>query len=141
MSESGQSTDETAHVGPIIFGHPVARRQLTERNAVVTFRETERTVGETWWRESRTGPKKGDCRVLFRGGADPSNDERLKPFVHLSGFDSLEDWRQAIADVNGELPDSGYLYRVETPKNYVPRSEQRTLRDMDTSTERSGGGR
>lgn len=81
-SSDFENFEQSNRTGPIIFNHPVARRQLVERNVVVTFRESERTVGETWWRETRTGEKKGDCRVLFRGEADPSNDEHLKPFAH-----------------------------------------------------------
>jgi hypothetical protein len=51
------------HVGPILFAHETTREQLRTAESVVTFRRERRTVGDTWWRASRTGPKQGDVTV------------------------------------------------------------------------------
>lgn len=102
-------------VGPIVFAHPVARKQLVDEGEVVTFRKRDRTVGETWWRESRTGPKEGDVRVELIDDVDPRNDLALADHRPLSGFRTTERWQAAIVETNGgELPERGFLYRVET---------------------------
>lgn len=109
MSKS--STADT--VGPIIFADETARSQLRDYGEVVTFRESERTTGETWWRESRLGTKEGDVTVEEIGLVDPSNNGELEPHQSLSGFASVNDWQQAIRNLNGELPNHGRLYRVK----------------------------
>lgn len=98
--------------GPVIFADETAREQLTTHGEVVTFRTSERTTGKTWWRESRTGPKKGDCYITRLVPVDASDASKLEPFWNLSGFDSVADWQQAIKELNDELT-GGYLYRVE----------------------------
>lgn len=106
-----QTTSGT--VGPIIFSDETARKQLVEHGEVVTFRKTERTTGETWWRESRCGTKEGDVLVEEIGAVNPTNLGDLKPHRQLSGFQSAQEWQQAIQELNGELPNHGRLYRVE----------------------------
>lgn len=99
-------------VGPIIFADMTARTQLLAENEVVTFRKSSRTTGNTWWRESRLGPKQGDATVTEIGKVDPRDDSELSEYRELSGFDSVEAWQQAIQSLNGSLPSEGYLYRV-----------------------------
>lgn len=104
---------ETQHVGPIIFANETARGQLEEDGVVMTFRATSRTTGSTWWRESRTGPKRGDVLVMLEDEIDPRPPQSpLEEWVDLSGFESIEAWQDAIREMHGELPESGYLYRV-----------------------------
>lgn len=102
---------ESNHVGPIVFADEIARAQLTEHGEVVTFRASERTTGDTWWRESRTGPKEGDCRVVHIGPADPTDADALESYRELSGFATVGDWQNAIQELNGTMGD-GHLYRV-----------------------------
>lgn len=102
----------TTHVGPIIFSDETARQQLLEEGEVVTFRSSQRTTGETWWRETRTGKKCGDVVVEEIGEVDPNNLKGLEPYGPLSGFHSAREWQSAIHSLNGDL-ESGYLYRVE----------------------------
>ena len=97
--------------GPILFSDETARTQLVEYGEAVTFRSSERTTGDTWWRESRTGTKQGDVHVAEIEPADPRNPAALEPYAALSGFDSVEAWQDAIRELNGEMSD-GYLYRV-----------------------------
>ena len=98
--------------GPIIFADETARKQLVEEGEVVTFRTSQRTTGDTWWRKTRTGPKEGDVRVEEIGSVDPFYDGGvLETYRELSGFDSVLDWQKAIHSLNGGL-DEGYLYRA-----------------------------
>lgn len=99
-------------VGPIIFANHTARNQLVDEGEVVTFRSNPRTTGDTWWRESRLGPKEGDVRVTKIAEVDPMNTETIAEYCELSGFGSVEDWQNAIQSINGTTPNSGYLYRV-----------------------------
>lgn len=98
------------HVGPIIFADETARSQLVDHGEVVTFRKTQRTIGETWWRKTRTGEKEGDVTVEEITAIDPWDDD-IEPYAHLSGFDSADDWRSTISELNGGTCE-GYLYRA-----------------------------
>lgn len=98
-------------VGPITFSVPEAREQLESEGEVVTFRKDERTTGETWWRESRTGPKCGDVTVEYLDPADPMWGMTLEPYWERSGFRSVQSWAEAILDLHGD-PGEGHLYRV-----------------------------
>ena len=102
---------DSSHVGPIVFADATARNQLVEEGEVVTFRTSQRTIGETWWRRSRTGPKCGDVVVEEIGECDPRNLDELNPHGPLSGFQSARDWQLAISSINDGL-EPGYLYRV-----------------------------
>lgn len=100
--------------GPIVFSNPVAREQLEEEGEVVTFRSSERTTGETWYRSSRTGPKLGDVvveleRTVPEWGVAWLSDKTIQ----LSGFGSAAEWEAAIAELHGEPGQAGYLYHVE----------------------------
>lgn len=101
---------KSTHTGPIIFSDPTARDQLVDEGEVVTFRQTTRTVGDTWWRETRTGPKRGDVTVELVRPADPALHDLFR-YAPKSGFDCVADWIDAIERLNGSL-DRGYLYRV-----------------------------
>jgi hypothetical protein len=92
----------------------VAREQLVEHGAVVTFRTRDRTTGETWWRESRNGRKRGDCTVK-KIGAVTFGETRQPLFDHvgLSGFASVDAWLAAIGALHGGVPDRGWLFRVQ----------------------------
>ena len=99
------------HVGPVIMADETAREQLLNEGEVVSFRQHDRTTGETWWRQSRTGPKCGEVLVEQLGECDPSELSELEPYGAKSGFNSARAWQTAIATINGDLSD-GYLYRI-----------------------------
>lgn len=115
MTETEHETEtdgRSNHVGPIIFGDETARSQLVDEGEVVTFRTSERTTGETWWRESRTGVKQGDVTVeQLHQFVAVSADGALSRYADLSGFESVEAWIGAIRDLNGDV-EMGRLYRV-----------------------------
>lgn len=106
------TTKTTSTVGPIIFSDKTARRQLLEQGEVVTFRKTSRTTGDTWWRESRLGPKQGDVTVEEISVVNPHDQSELAEYSELSGFPSVSAWQKAIRELNGSLPSEGHLYRV-----------------------------
>lgn len=109
-------TQSSSTVGPIIFSDQTARSQLEKEGEVVTFRKTERTTGDTWWRQSRLGPKQGDVRVEEIGKVNPLNDEELSPYREKSGFETVSAWQTAIKQLNGSVPSEGYLYRVSVSR-------------------------
>jgi hypothetical protein len=98
-----------------MFSDETARSQLVEEGVVVTFRTSERTTGETWWRKTRTGTKEGDCYITRLKTVDASQREQLAPYRRLSGFESVSDWQAAIRELNGDLSE-GILYRVQNPE-------------------------
>lgn len=105
-------TKQSGTVGPIIFSDKTARSQLLSEGEVVTFRKSTRTTGDTWWRESRLGPKEGDVQVTEIGKVNPLDGDALAEHREWSGFKSVEAWQQAIRTLNGSIPNSGFLYRV-----------------------------
>jgi hypothetical protein len=98
--------------GPIIFSHETAQRQLREEGIVTTFRAQKRTTGDTWWRETRTGPKQGDVTVTLLEAGDPYQGGLLSRYYEKSGFETPAEWREAIGIVNGVVPSEGYVYEV-----------------------------
>jgi hypothetical protein len=106
------TTKSSGTVGPIIFSNKIARQQLLTDGEVVTFRKSPRTTGETWWRESRLGPKQGDVAVRQICEIDPQDESKLAEYQELSGFESVQDWQLAIRNLNGTMPSSGHLYHV-----------------------------
>lgn len=126
----------SSHVGPIVFSDETARSQLVDEGVAVTFRASERTTGSTWWRESRTGEKRGDVEVERIEAVDPSDDEALTPYRELSGFDTVEAWREAIRELNGGDVESGVLYRATLPEHEVATDggERADLDDVETTT-------
>lgn len=106
-------SEQQTQTGPITVNHPVPREQLIEEGVLVSFRKRDRTTGDTWWRESRTAPKRGDCTVeKLRAVVPKGRGKALGNFVTDSGFDSVDEWQDAIEELHGEMPEIGYLYRI-----------------------------
>jgi hypothetical protein len=97
--------------GKIIFNDPRTRRQLLSEGEVVTFRARQRTTGSTWWSETRLGTKEGDVFVEELDKVSPTT-AALAPYRDRSGFETVEGWIAAIERLNGDLPETGYLYRA-----------------------------
>jgi hypothetical protein len=95
--------------GPIVFADYRARSHLLVVGHVYTCRP-ERTTGETWARWSRTGEAKLDV-VVERVEDLQGEPAPLSDYAHASGFDSADEWADAIVDYHGDL--SGYIYRVD----------------------------
>jgi hypothetical protein len=109
----------SSHVGPIVFSNETARRQLVEEGTVTTFRASDRTTGETWWRKSRTGEKEGDVRVMKVADVySPIQADDLAVWAAWSGFDTVDDWIDAIIEFHGspvgDYDDdlAGHVYSV-----------------------------
>lgn len=103
--------------GPIIFSNETARGHLLENGEVITFRPSERTTGETWWRKSRTGEKQDDVVVEKIRAVDPRDPHDLTPAQPYSGFESVPEWQSAIEELHGEMPEMGILYRTRLQDN------------------------
>lgn len=100
-------------VGPVIMGHPVARAALESAGVCFSFRTSDRTTGETHYRYERTGKKQGDVTISQVSDETLPTDEALEEYRMLSGFSSVGEWQDAIADVHGGLETPGYVYRIE----------------------------
>jgi len=111
LPDGGTRNQTSTRVGPITFSDETARTQLIENGVVTTFRAEERTTGNTWWREHRTGSKRGDVHVEHVAKLVPTVDA-LEEFRAESGFDTAADWRTAIADLNNGWTGMGHVYRV-----------------------------
>lgn len=95
------------------FANDTAFSQLDEHGFVATFRESRRARPncETWCNRGRGKEKEFDVRVIELGETTPNGD-KITQYRPLSGFQSEDDWRNAMADLNDELPESGWLYLV-----------------------------
>ncbi len=111
--------------GPISFSDVTAREQLLDHGEAVTFRREQRTTGNTWWNVGRGQHRRGYCHVEEIGEVTPT-EEDLKPYREQSGFESVDDWKGAIGELNGGEPERGYLYRVV-------RTEDGGASDYDTT--------
>ena len=111
VPDGGTANQASGRVGPITFADETARNQLLESGVVTTFRAEERTTGDTWWREHRTGPKRGEVHVEHVANLVPTVDA-LEEFRAESGFATAADWRAAIADMNNGWRGMGHIYRV-----------------------------
>lgn len=102
-------------VGPLLLAHETPREQFLTHGHVVTFRAgSKRTTGETHVRWERTGTAQADCVLEYLEPVDPSTEagrEALAAYVEASGFESLDDWLDAMADLNGQL-QPGHLYHA-----------------------------
>jgi len=99
-------------VGPVIVSHPIARACLESAGTVFSFRQSDRTTGETHYRYERTGCKQGDVTISQVSEHTEPTPEALNPYVILSGFSDVDEWRDAIQEVHGDL-SAGYVYRIK----------------------------
>ena len=97
----------------ISFSHDTAFTRLRDRGEVVTFRERRRKRPncETWCNRGRGQGKEFDVEIEEIGERAPDH-ESLAPHAGVSGFGGVDEWIEAIRDLNGGVPDAGYLYRV-----------------------------
>lgn len=108
----------------ISFSHDMPWRELVEEGEVITFRKSRRARPNctTWCNRGRGKTKEFDVEIKEIGEVEPSS-KNLKPYAGKSGFGSVSAWREAIADLNGNIPATGYLYRV-TPVNDATAEKQ-----------------
>ena len=109
----------------ISFSHEIPWRQIVEDGEVVTFRKRRRKNPncQTWCNRGRGQTKEFDVRIREIGEVEPT-PETLSQYVDRSGFDSTNDWVDAIQQLNGDVPETGWLYVVmpvsETPPAPTP---------------------
>jgi hypothetical protein len=107
----------------ISLSHPVAFRQFATIGRVASFRSTERerTPGDpnvyqtTWLNRGRGEVAVADVDVAVIGAVDLEGEtfavDLIDTYAHLSGFETAEAWREAIAEVHGDV-SSGYVYEI-----------------------------
>lgn len=103
----------------ISFSHEVPWRQIVENGEVVTFRKRRRKNPncQTWCNRGRGQTKEFDVKIREVGEIEPTA-ESLAQYVDRSGFANTERWIDAIQQLNGSVPESGWLYLV------IPASEK-----------------
>lgn len=107
-------SEDSSHVGPIIFGDEDARGHLLDEGEVYTFRSSSRTTGDTWMRASRTGEKIADVTVEEVCGIPvPEQKDLEREWGRKSGFGSVERWWNAIEEIHGDGLTEGWVYHVE----------------------------
>lgn len=97
----------------ISFSVEPAYNYLRQYGFVVTFRKSRRKRPncETWCNRGRGKSKEFDVRISEICNIDPS-EPLMESFAAISGFFEAAAWQDAIADVNGAMPDEGWLYMV-----------------------------
>lgn len=107
----------------ISFSHDTAYDFLEEHGYVATFRESRRKQRnqDDWLNRGRGETKRFDIHITEIGKAEvgPNGEpsEIIDHFAPVSGFETPIGWRQGIEDVNGEVPDSGWVYLVKKIEN------------------------
>ena len=100
-------------VGPVLFTREEPRAYLEQHGEVFTFRTSDRTTGGTHVRYERTGKKQHDCTIQKWGDvAGEDLDRHLDLLAEAAGFADGNEWREAIREIHGDVPDSGYIYHV-----------------------------
>lgn len=102
--------------GPLNIPHEEQQTQLEEEGYVVVFRITERTTGNTWWRDNYSGSKKGDVVIEELRNVDSASPSALQPYLSRSGFGNVYSWQIAIKKQMGELKP-GILYKAAKRRN------------------------
>lgn len=104
----------------ISFSHEIPWRQIVKDEEVVTFRKRRRKNPNchTWCNRGRGQTKEFDVKIREIGEVEPTTEE-LSAYVDRSGFASAGDWIDAIRELNGTIPDTGWLYIV-TPASETP---------------------
>lgn len=116
---------------PMIFSDDRAYRQLRDEGIVYTARAQEKPDCGVWIRRSRTGEKDDEVPHARRELIESMPPKKFKTFTEMrgtdrsgrytcgakcyerAGFDSPEEWLDAIREQNGgELPSEIYVYRV-----------------------------
>lgn len=95
----------------IFFNVPQAKKQLVEFGLVYTLRSSFRGTGKT---TAVSGPYPGGEFLGFVNVVwvrEIIHPDDLYPYVHHSGFSSVDDWLVAAT------PSSQTLYRVEKVSN------------------------
>lgn len=95
----------------MIFQSKKALARLLKEKSVATFRKNRRReTGHDWITDHRGGKKIAEVMIREEGLYSPS---ALSEFVFLSGFSSLQEWKNEIQKLNnGRLPKEGWLYHV-----------------------------
>jgi len=132
----------------IIFSNEKARNQLLNEGFVYTFRKNRRKQFEKmlkhrqrqgiavtdWATDKRLGKKIANVIINEYGPhrleePGPYSLDDLAPYTQWSGFNSLEEWKEAILEFSPGL-EKGWLYKVTV----YPKTETRRSKYPDNCT-------
>lgn len=99
----------------ISFSVPRVREYLMTNGFVYTYRKRERKrLGKTWMNSGRGKKKIAD--VIIKEVRRVNNEyliEQIREYSAHSGFDSVEQWKRVILNLNkNQLGGHGWLYKV-----------------------------
>lgn len=88
---------------------------LVKYGYVSTFRPKRKNPNtKTWVNRGRGEPKDFDCLVTELGKVRFGEDEKvMHHFVESSSFPDIYQWKNAIINLHGDLPEEGYIYLVK----------------------------
>jgi len=99
----------------VIFSNEKARNFLLEKGFVWTVRSDALKLGKNWMTDKRHGFKLADVSIEDRLPLPTLSSIGL--FVDESGFDSYEDWVEAIKSLNrGKIPEHLWIHKVTLKK-------------------------
>lgn len=101
----------TSRVEPVVLGTDAAKEQLETNEMVYWFSQSDRSTGRTVYRNTPTGSDQGKVEITRPTGAILPTASSLNVYQSFSGFSSVQSWRDAIAEVHGDL-SAGYIYCV-----------------------------
>lgn len=100
-----------SRIEPIVLATDAAREQLENHGMVYLFRQSDRTTGQTQYRDTHAGTDQGKVEITRPTGVVLPTAPSLNAYQSFSGFGSVHTWRDAIADMHGDL-SAGYIYCV-----------------------------
>lgn len=101
----------------ISFSNSTAFDYLVEHGYVATFRKNRRKNKnhQTWLNRGRGKSKEFDVQITELGKASSEDGDQstvIADFAHISGFMDPVSWRDAVKKINGEVPETGWVYLV-----------------------------
>lgn len=100
-----------SRVEPVVLATDAEKEQLETHGMVYWFSQSDRSTGQTQYRDTRTGTDQGAVEITRPTGVILPIASSLNVYQSFSGFSSVQSWRNAIADVHGDL-SAGYIYCV-----------------------------
>jgi len=96
------------------FESDKAFNRLRDEGIVYSFRLRRGSYeGEVWINRGRGTEKEFDAKAQLVWAMAWWPEQILKDYQEWSGFDDVDEWIEEIGNLNGEIPEEGYLFLVE----------------------------
>lgn len=113
----------------MMFQVKEAREQLLNKGFVITFRayKENQKLEKDWATDKRCGKKICNIHISLLEnclGENLTEVSYLNPYVPYSGFNSLEDWIQAIHNIDKDLMWGHALLVINLDFSFSPKESQ-----------------